>query len=250
MTQGFTANIDAGGFYGLTPLGPTLPNVKLLNGFAGSLGTGDNDLYTVPAGRRALIVNLLVFANGGVTFTIFPQIKISGTYYRLGTGNTISTNNSATMTANSYVAEAGEILSVNTNNVGANVWARIVEFENSSCLSSRKLTSLSAGNNTLYTVASGKSANIYAATFVPTTLPTLTFWNNSGGTRTVNVFNVPNGGSSGTSNQSAKNISIGNGTVNITGLITAPALNSGDFIVVNTDASTATQFCFATVCEI
>ncbi len=247
MTQGFT-NPFGSLAPALTFIGPTLPNPTFVNGFTGNAGTGDIDLYTVPAGRRAFLVSALLYNSTGSNITANSQIKISGTYYRLNSNASVSTVAISNHGSNMYVAEAGEIVSLHTSATGLNVWYRIIEFDNSLTLYSAKLTSLANGDNTVYTVPAAKTAQVLNGTLSQTINGLLAIWNKSGGARTYNAFAVPSGGSSGTTNKFL------NGTATTADDVIAtpgcPAcLSAGDFIVLNTDAATATQFAFVTVYE-
>src|SRR5258708_34438390 len=55
-----------------------LPNVKCINLQANLTSTGDNDLYTVPTGKRAYIANFVVFNGNAGSSTVIPEIKIYG----------------------------------------------------------------------------------------------------------------------------------------------------------------------------
>lgn len=250
MTQGFTSPIGATGFYGLTPLGPTLPNARFVSAFASTVGTGDVDLYTVPSGKRVLVLALNAISTTGSTGNATPIVKIGGSYYQLGQSVSITGSALGTVFPNIYVAEAGEIIAVNTTTTGFNIWIRAIEFDNTGPLFSPKLTSLSVGDNTLYTVPSGKSVFVIPLNYVAVNNPLCYIWNNSGGDRTYNTFAVPNGDVSALGNKTRNNRVVSAGTFDSIGVTIAPVLNSGDFFVINTDASTATQFVFTTVFEV
>jgi hypothetical protein len=247
MSQGFTNP-----FGSFSPLlsyqGLTFPNPKTINGFVGNAGTGDIDLYTVPSNRRVLVYGLGVFFTGISSTSCYPEIKVSGSYYKLQNGQTIITNSFAQSWVFNYIAEAGETIAVNSSVSGANIWLKGIEFDDTSGCKTAKLTSVVNGDNTLYTVPAGKTALILNSNPATLTSGTLIIWNNSGGTRTYNLFAVPNGGSSDTSNKVRNALSVNAAIFNESPFVAA--LNTGDFIVVNSDASTATQFVYITVCEV
>jgi len=253
VTQGFTNPFQ---IYtpGLTFYSPTFPNPKFINGFVGNAGSGDIDLYTVPTGRRAMAFGISQFHSGADT-TGFSQVKIGGSYYRLGSNLTLTTTASQMQSSpgffNGYIAEAGETLAVNLTAAGLNIWFRIIEFDNTSPLRTvKKIASWSAGDNTIYTVTAGKTGLIFItpSTATATVQGSITVGNSSGSTRTYNGYLVPNGGSSGATNQflNATTLTNNNGSP-----YSLPAcLNSGDFVVLNTDAATDTQVAFVTIYEV
>lgn len=243
-----TTQTSAVSMYGIT-----LPNAKFISCFMNVAATGDTDIYTVPANRRALYVTGLVLNNSGGSSNIYPEVKISGTYYRLKTLTSVSNSAQGTLPAVApYVAEAGESISINTSAQPINAWLGVLEFDNTAALATSKLTTLATGDNTVYTVTTGKSGllgltnlGLFGA-FSNAAAP-IGYYNGSGGTRTVINYAVPSGGSKGTTNQYVASHSVGSAAVEAQ---TGPSfLNSGDFIVINVDAGTATQFAWVTHIE-
>jgi hypothetical protein len=244
------------------PIGCAMPNAKYVNLFKNVTGTGDVDLYTVPSGRRALLLGMWMYNNSGSTVTQYPEIKVSSTYYRLDNSTARTVNNGAigvcTTTA-AYIAEAGEKISINVNQQPLNVWGTVIEFDNTSPLKTVKLTSLSSGNNTLYQVTSGKTAFVFKYQSgdgfgCPSSAANATgiaYLNQSGGSRTINMYFVPSGGSPGTTNQVMPAQTITNNSLlTASTAYSAVTLGSQDSIVINTDAATATQYAWVTVIEL
>lgn len=231
--------------------GAFLPGVKFPSGFLGNAGSGNVDLYTCPAGKRASVSYISCFNSAGTTTTIQPEIYVSGTYYKIGNTSTVATTAQGNLLVGkqAIILEAGEKISVNTSQAGMNFWANIVEFDNTAPIKTGKILTLSNGNNTLYTCPAGKKAvTLDFDLCVNYELQKFLYFNNSGGSRTITWYAVPNGSSPGTSN------TMGNETVN-SGLaaarkIGAVMLNAGDFIVVNTTAGTATQTAWVNVMEL
>lgn len=230
-----------------------LPNVKCINLQVNLTSTGDNDLYTVPTGKRAYIANFVVFNGNAGSSTVIPEIKISGTYYALGAQTSVSASVAGSILLQSpYVAEAGEIVAVNISAQPCVVYAAIFEFDNTANIFSKKLTSLINGNNTLYTCATGKTALLCtrAAGLAPTANSVVGFYNNTGGSLTVHVNVVKSGGSPGTTNQASSNATATSGTSTFAALLPIPiTIGSGDFISINSGSASATQFAWVTAIE-
>lgn len=228
--------------------GLQLINAVYKTGFVGNAGTGNIDLYTAPAGKRALIRGFVAGNSTGGSLNATPQVKISATYYNLGALIAVGATgfNSASV---GFVLEPGESFAVLTSGTGLNLWATIIEYDSATPLFSARLTSFSTGDNTLYTVTTGKSAQtLTQATNALNLAGQIMYWNNSGGARTYSIYSVANGGSKGSTNQLVFGASLANATTIISNLFSN--ISSGDFIVINVDAGTATQFAFMTVAEI
>lgn len=230
----------------ISGFGPLVRGAKFVNAFSGST-SGTVDFYTCPAGKKALITQTMGISSPIMTGGL--QIKVGGTYYNITAPNT-GWGNIAT---NSFgiVLNAGESLSFTVNsNAGGNLWARVMEMDISTPIYTARLLSLSAGDNTIFTVSPGKTA---------ITLDTLggvyvngsggLYKNFSGASRSIKVFHVPNGGSSGTSNQYFQNTAVANSSGVVVPSVPV-SMNAGDSIVINTDASTATQWVYMTYYEI
>jgi hypothetical protein len=229
-----------------------LTNVTYPPAYALSIGTGDIDIYTVPANRKAYAMTATVSNSSGSNIVALPEVKIGASYFPLaglGVTSVTLTYGTAIATINPIILNATEKLSVNTNGSGLSIWYKVIEFDASNPLVSARITSFSVGDNTLYTVTAAKTVEFFneqlgiALTSAPVAF---TYVNRSGTTRTVNAYAVPSGGS--TANQN----SIFQGTVsnnNQKVQIHPGNLSPGDFIVLNVDANTATQFAWVNYVE-
>jgi hypothetical protein len=228
------------------PISVPVPNAKFPAAYAISSASGNVDLYTVPAGRNALVLETM-FTNpigNASAVTCVAQFKdTSGVYH---TFDFIANNVAAGAVghANSmapFLLHAGEKFAVNNSAAGLSVWAYIVEFDNSAPIFDSRLLSLSAGANTVFTVPAGKTVSLIgfpsALQLIQTSL--IWYWNNSGTARTVAVNIVPNAGAPANANAIFNAGSIGN--LSMLQAEFMGTLNPGDFISINTDASTATQ---------
>jgi hypothetical protein len=228
---------------------PTLPVGITLNSII-----GNNDLYTVPANRCALITDVICTNPTAGAITYYPQIKIGGNYFPLGESKTESAggigHNYGMYSINfssPIVLNAGESFSINAiTTAGGSFWTNIVEYDATSKLQRAFISAWSTGNNTLITVPANKGLVIGSIGFAAVNNPTveihgINYVNLSGGTRTLNgIYAVPNAGAPSTQNQIAGSNSIING--NGFCKYFHGGLNPGDSIVLNIDAGTATQF--------
>jgi hypothetical protein len=218
--------------------------------FGHNLSTGNNDLYTVPAGKRALVMAMQVYNQSAGNISWYPAIKISATYYRLASNTTTSTLAVGSNAAVGYIAEAGETVAIVTaTNNGANVYARVIEFDDSVDIYSSKLTTLSAGANTVYTCPASTSALLLDQQLLISVANfSFIYINASGGSRTVYWHVVPSGSAAGANYQATASTAVADGARSqLTGTVT---LSAGDFVSINTDAATATQMAWVNVMEI
>lgn len=236
------------------PMGTNLPNAKFVSGQAVISSATDTDLYTVPSNKRAFVLGWMV-NNPGSSASVSPEFKISSTYYPLVTAGT---GNNFYVPFVPYVAEAGESFSINTASATTtSAYVSVIEFDNTANLKSVKITSFINGNNTVYTVPAAKTAflvpmNLLGQPQGSTTSPSvgsevIGYANASGSSRSIQMYQVPSGQSVGTNYSVAGSFNVANGTSNGRGF--QGALNTGDFIVINSNASTASQLGWVTVIE-
>ncbi len=215
--------------------------------------SGDNDLYTVPAQRKALIQDFIVTNVSGGAISYFPQIKIGATYFAIGKPLTEANNgfghNYGMSQANNsqpIVLNAGEKFSVNCSGAGLSIWANIIEFDAYSPLSRADIRNWIAGNNTLLTVPVGRTIHIGSLGFTvsnnpSTTIQGINYFNNSGGSRSfTGIYIVPSGGSPAGNNTFATANTIGNG-LGFTKFFPG-CLHPSDSIVIDMDSGAAGQF--------
>ncbi len=238
---------------------PYLTNAKYVRIAGNNLPIGDSDLYTVPQGRKCMILGgvssfifaVTVYNPSAGTITWASQIKVNGTYYRTKSSSSLSTLTGLTGTGfftTSMVMNAGESVSINTTTTaGLNVWAVGIEFdeENTNIVTGRVLNLIS-GNNTIYTVPPGKTAASVGVIF--SFGNTFSISNQSGGTLSYAIYTVNKGDSPGTTNQSSAAPSFVTGLVTGAGVVTN--LTEGDSLVVNTSGGGAGQMAWTTVFEI
>lgn len=228
------------------------PNVSFPAANVKNAVSGNNDLYTVPSGRKAVVLDYLATNNTGGTIQHYPQIKISGNYYRIGA---TQSDNPATLGHNygmsgsrsaPILLNAGESFAVNASAVDLAIWAMIIEFDDSSLLARADLRTWSAGNNILFTVPAGKTVamgfpGLTSANQPAQNITGVLYFNNTGSSRTISaIYFVKSGDSPGVQNQVAAPGSIGDKTVFSKNF---PCnLEAGSTVVIALDSAAAGSF--------
>lgn len=216
-----------------------------------SMASGDNDIYTVPLGKRAFIMTR-VQAYNTTTVTVtstYPQAKISGVYYRLGGGFSLGSNASTNpnIMLSSIVLDGGESISVNTNGTGVSIWFSVIQFDSSNALRSSRILSLANGNNTLFTVPAGKT--YLNANFANNTghIFSAGFFNNTGISVNYSIYVIPSGGSPEEKYKFYPTSAVANGSYSGSlSSTTLPNMSAGGMCVINSDSGSAGQFAWAT----
>ena len=242
------AEIGANGFT-LRSFGvyPSLPNAKLVGGNVGNLASGDNTIYTVPAGRKALVLSTQIFNPTGGAINNIQYVNVGGTQMRIRNGVALAAN-STVQYAVGVVLNAGDYYIINTGGAGLNCFTKIVEYDDMMTAYKTIFAANPAATATLYTVPAGKSAiilnNQHNAIF---TNGNVNMTNDSGGTRVYNWYQVSSGGSPGTSNQITAAISVANANENLA--LASGILNAGDYIAINIDTATTGHVVWFTILE-
>jgi hypothetical protein len=222
----------------------TLPTAKIIP-LNLVLGTGDIDLHTVAAGKRATIHFAVMNPTVTASVTIFQEIKLASIYYQIAAAQTSANNAAAQQVAIAFSSyptlEAGQTFSLNVATTsGLHLVGYVIEFSTSEYVKGALLNTFVSGSNVLYTCPSGKVATF--ANNGSTNAPIRNF-NTSGGQRTYEYYVIPSGQtqaqqySVSTSATQANNASGG-----ITGASSGFA--AGDFITINSDSSASGQLCW------
>jgi hypothetical protein len=235
----------AGGTASGYPAGaPALSGAKFVPIFGSNLAVGDNDLYTVPVGKKALIAPVFTVLNtpgSGGTMRPTNRLKIGGVYYTWSSTFGV-TADGAQINTNSQVGivlNAGEIVAMNISTTpGANVRGAALEFDATDTrLFSARILGLAAGDQTLYTCPVGKMTVFLGGS----SLGVSGFGNQSivvvnAGAGSINYYSnvVPSGGSVAISNRESAVLAIAAAANTLGG--GAPVLAAGDFINVNASA--------------
>lgn len=226
----------------------------------GQTTAGDIDLYTVPAGKRALIGAVYLSNYSGSSITPIFKIKVKGTYntWVTTTGALVNGSQSiycvignigvASLGVNNppFILEAGESLSVNSAAQPFSAIASIFEFDATSPFKTARISTWSASPsfNTLYTCPAGKTAFIMAPNLTPF-LPTssvqggIAIVNTSGGAILSTSFYLVRSGDAPTVNNLIRpGVTVGNNAAQI-GFGIPCGLQSGDSIQVQVGSAPA-----------
>jgi hypothetical protein len=228
-------------------LGVPVTNAKVIsNAYSINTAAGDIDLYTVPAGKKAMVYEATYTNPTGNAFTVaaFAEYKSSGVYTQydlIATGATAGTVGTTVLLVPMLLL-AGESFSINTNNTGLSLWPLIVEFDATANVSVSRLSSFNVGDNTVLTLSSSGFQTLSNVEGVGAGSPlkgSLYYFNKSGTSRTIGWNAVPSGGSVANSNQIRNGASVSSPAVSLTTFY--GGLKAGDFLSINTDANTAGQ---------
>ena len=244
LTLGIGANVFSAGLQ--------LTNATFALARSYNIGTGDVDIYTAPAAKRALIEFIGGFNPSAGIINWYPEIKSGGSYYRIAAAIAAGANSAAGSAAAGIILEPGETLSVHTDGTGLNLSASAIQFDSTSPLRTVKLTGMSTGDNTLYTVPTGKTALVLAANpFITNAASVVPVVADSGGARIVNICAVPFGGSTACASNAATEIAGQSVTASTRANVAAGGLTmaAGDFLVVDIAAGAATQLAWVNVLE-
>lgn len=167
-----------------------VPNQTQPRILGSGLAAGQNDLYTVPPGRRLMVEGIAIVQTSGSTGTATLQVKIGGTYYSILTPLTpggLSAQNAITI-----ILEAGQTLSLLTTTTTVNAVASAFEYDAAgSNLKGIIVAGTAAGTPTAYTVPAGKSACILGNNFA--TYGSVVLVINDIAANTFTLYQVPNG---------------------------------------------------------
>ncbi len=231
-----------------------MPNPTFPKAYVNSTINGNNDVYTVPANRTAIVYGLVVANFGANNPNYYTQFKSGGTYFQWTAAAAVGATpaNSANIGVGVFLLAAGEILSLHADAIGMSAWFDVIEFDSATTNITRGfITSLANGDNTLYTVPAGKTARVMPKIGVGTAANLLfggvLIFNVSGGTITYTIYAIPSGGSKGVTNEIAVLTTVANLTLNTA--FFSGGLGTGDFILVNASAGTATQTAMVVMIE-
>ena len=195
---------------------------------------GDNPIYTVPSGMRAMVLVSFYNTNGSPA-TVIPEVNPgTGTYYRLAANLTPGTNSGTVSVYGTFVFEANDVIAYNCNVTGVNAFGVVLLFSNTSKLRTvRKFaTTWVTGAQTIYTatgqnvVVAGLLMGAQGGTYI----------NQSGSAATIASYVVQSGNTPvlGNQFQSNNNATVANnGTSGPFGEGTL--LKAGDFIAFATN---------------
>ncbi len=217
--------------------GQGLPGITYINANQVVSASGQNQIYTVPAGRRALISRVDCNAQSSVSAGVC--FNNGGSYFP-GGGSAVSLTAGTPqnlMTTLPLILDAGEILSVVLQSaLSVNVWPQIIEFDASAPLKSGKFLNCANGNNLVYTVPAGKTMIALDRSLNHGGILTTGFGQMSSTTQMYWMV-VPNGQSPASTFRISNTVTPSGGAT-LAGAIAQsntrfPSLNPGDMIYIN-----------------
>ena len=211
---------------------PATPSLTVVTANQFGLTAGSiQDLYTCPTQTPQIRCYLKGIMTSGSTCESY--LKVSGTYFE--TYN--SSNSGASIPYFNFVLEQGQTFSMSCPSTAFSVWLTSMQFNTTSPYRTISFTAFAAGNNTVYTVPSGKHT-------LALTNSTANF---SGSTVSgVIIYIVPSGQTVGSTYQIQTIASFAN---NSTTALTVPTMSAGDSLVIYTPSSAAGQLFFANIIE-
>ncbi len=232
-------------------LGFDSQSISPTNIFRSNLSAGITDLFTVPAGRRFMLMSITASTTNLTSTTSFSLLKTNSVYYRYSNSSSVTTNfpQSLATSSDNTLLEPGEIIAVTNSLAGVNAILFGLLFPTNSNIYTPRVLSLTSGNNTLYTCPSGKCAvGMPMAGNSSAANPNLFIFyaNDSGASRTNSLYVVPSGGVADSSNVVWRKIIANTSTASQPCGLLFP----GDSIVMSTDSTAANNWLRVTVSEI
>jgi hypothetical protein len=233
----------SGGGYAFGPSGLGL-SAAIYKTFAGTTtGAGTVDIYTVPAGKRFVVAQSLVYNTSGGTLGHYVSAKIGGTYYRIN-ANTSGATNVSVVSAVLYVFEPGETVALFGAGASLTYAFGGYEFDDTEPLRTYKVTAVSAGDNTVYTATGVTAAVINTSLTAVSGSQGLVLYSNDSGAGRTYTTKLQIGGVTYQTNPATATANAGRGSSNI-----IPVLGDGDSIIVNSDSAAAGQMLWVNVVE-
>ncbi len=224
-------------------------NVKFPSAYGINLAAGDVDLYAVPSGKKALVIDV-TFTNpadnpeGNVACD--AAVKIGGNYHRFDYAAVTAMPGTygSTSALAPFLLKSGETFAVHTSASGLSVWPYIIEFDEAAQIYDARLMALRSGENTLFTLHENASISFVG---MPAANPgpmrgRIWYYNLSGASRNVQINAVPRAAVPAPGN------AIFNATVSERQMaqpLLYGGLSAGDFINITTDNGAASQIAWA-----
>lgn len=224
-----------------------LPNLTVVRIHSENLSTGEHLLYTVPSGKKAL-VSLVAHntAVAAVATTATASFDSGGTYKILTSAASVGANATSVINYGNFIYAAGEVVGIRTaTNNGLNVFGSVFLFDSTASIRTAKLTALTDGNNTVYTVPAGKTAFTFYILGANFAAPGMFAGVNTTTTVAWNV--VLSGGAVGTANRIATGSITGGNASSINDPMT---LNAGDFVNIAPTTGASVDVAYISVMEI
>lgn len=199
------------------------------------------DVYTVPAGKVAVVGASNIFNNGLATSANFILKAKIGTDYRIVGSLNVGANSGNTFQS-SFLFQAGETIAYQSQTSTTMVTLRVFEADRPDGLYVNDTTTFVAGDNVIAVAPVGKRLVIAGAPGVSTltAASAILYSNETGASRPVYLNVYPTGGSAGTLNRIGGTATVANLAASATG--TSVTLNPGDSLSLNTTSNAMGQF--------
>lgn len=215
----------------------TAAGCYMTNVYAPNLPSGDNDIFTPPAGKIAIPIGIVKSTTNQTSGNAFDRLKTNSVYYTLRSATILVTNAIGTGANASFVFQENETYAVNTAQTGANVIASFLVAPTNYPFKCAKLIPLPSGTSTLYTVPAGKMITGPQIAGGNNLIQQI-YTNHSGSNRTIQIYIIPSGGTMDSTTLMQTSTVATNTVLTITLL---GHLEAGDSVVVTTDGSGANE---------
>jgi hypothetical protein len=236
------------------PLSIALTGVRIPAAYACGLRAGDTDLYTVPANKKALVIDVSFTNPSSNTENVAcdSQVKTGGKYYRFDyvALTAMPGTYGSTSALAPFLLSPGETFAVWCSSAGLSVWPLIVEFDADVPVWDSRLLTLSKGDNTVFSVPEDKTIAFMGMPSTGSGGPLrgkVWYYNSGSESRDVRVHAVPHGRTPSQEN------AIFDGRVAQRTMVQAllyGGLAAGDGISVSTDTDGAGQIAWVVYAEI
>jgi hypothetical protein len=186
-----------------------LPNLSQPRTLFSGLSAAQNDVYTVPAGRRLALNGYVATQTSGSTGTVIPTVKIGGLYYPLQAPLTPGGVSNASVL--NVILEAGMVLGFTTTTTTVNVSLSAFEFDaQGSNIRTIFTPGTAAGTPTMYTVAAGQTAAILGTNVTPfQSYGGTIFFQSDQASNVLTLYQFPTGQSADTAHKVAQAAAAG-----------------------------------------
>lgn len=231
------------------------PGFSTAEYFNDSSPTSRTDIYTVPAGKKAVLRAIGYYNHAGTARTLTLEVYLSGGYYMWFEAVSVpDTTTGSTGRNEVIVLEEGEKIAITANGTNLQTYLNVSEFDASVPVKSARLLSMSSGDNDFYTCPAGFKAYVPYSMFYGLSpggqcLETMNahYFNGSGGARSVYLKFQPNGGSA-YATMAAE--TVADKAWSYLKQSVRSNLSAGDKIILNTNAATATQWANVLIIEL
>lgn len=226
-----------------SPLLTELPNWQFVRSLV-TCGTGVNNIYTVPAGFRAVANTISAYNNSGGVIQANVGVTISGTNYRT-TGNTALPLLARTIVVNSglYIYEENEIITLNlASGSGIDTATGIILYSNTYPLYVIKL--IPSLTPTVLFTATNNTRGAQNPSIVQWSTTTVRYVNDTATTQSLTIQFTPNGSTIRTISSSSTN------TLSLTSVDFGCNFLIGDVVTVTSTSALTTQLVYMLVCEV